>query len=195
MYDIKERYKSKSTGTANDAILLAVLLTFLFSRAYHFRMERYMSQQRVEIIKNYYRKWELADSTLKAPHPIYGRNNRPSRSLINWPSSGKIWIHKVRRRSARSVENITAAEASVEESPKVSLTRLSVALIFSVTLLWGILRNDLGLHPYKIKWTQELKPLDHQKHRMFVNWAEQQLKNYSDFYRKIFFSDRIFKSI
>ena len=58
----------------------------------------------------------------------------------------------VRQRSARSVEeNIAAAVASVEESPNVSLTRRSQALGISVTSLWRILRNDLGLHPYKIK--------------------------------------------
>ena len=33
--------------------------------------------------------------------------------------------------------------------------------------------------------TQELKSLDHQKRRMFVNWAQKQLENDSDFYRKI----------
>ena len=86
----------------------------------------------------------------------------------------------VRQRSARRVQNIAAAEASVEESPNVSLTRRSQALGISVTSLWRILRNDLGLHPYKSKLTQELKPLDHQKRRMFVNWAEQQLDNDSD---------------
>ena len=87
----------------------------------------------------------------------------------------------VRQRSARSIENIAAAEASVE-SPNVSLTRRPEALGMSVASLWRILRNDLGLHPYKL--TQELKPLDHQKRRMFVNWAEHQLENDSDFYRK-----------
>ena len=95
----------------------------------------------------------------------------------------------VRQRSARSVENIAAANASVEESPNVSLTRSSQALDIYVTSLWRILRNDLGLHPYKTKLTQELKPLDHQKRRMFVNWVEQQLENDSDFYRRIIFSD------
>ena len=43
---------------------------------------------------------------------------------------------------------------------------------------------------HKIKLSQELKPLDHQKRRMFLNWAEQQLENDSDFYRKIIFSDK-----
>ena len=79
----------------------------------------------------------------------------------------------VRQRSARSVENIAAAQA----------------LGISVTSLWRILRNILGLHPYKIKLTQELKLLDHQKRRIFVNWGEQQLDNDLDFYRKIIFSD------
>ena len=37
--------------------------------------------------------------------------------------------------------------------------------------------------------TQELKPLDDQKRRIFVNGAEQQLENDSDFYRKIIFND------
>ena len=36
---------------------------------------------------------------------------------------------------------------------------------------------------------QELKPLHHQKRRMFVNWSEQQPENDSDFYQKIIFSD------
>ena len=36
---------------------------------------------------------------------------------------------------------------------------------------------------------QDRKPLEHQKRRMFLNWAEQQLENDSDFYRKIIFSD------
>ena len=82
----------------------------------------------------------------------------------------------VRQISARSIEYIAAAEASVEESPNVYLTRRSQALSISVTL-WRILRNDLPLHPKQIKLMQELKPLDHQKRGMFVNWAEQQLEN------------------
>ena len=39
-------------------------------------------QQRVEIIKIYYRNSESVASTLRALRPIYGRNNRASRSTI-----------------------------------------------------------------------------------------------------------------
>ena len=94
----------------------------------------------------------------------------------------------VRQRNARSVENIAAASASIEEDSNQSLTRRSQALGISVRPLWRIFQKNLSLHPYKMKLTQELKPLDDQKRRMFVNWAEQQLENDPDFHRKILFS-------
>ena len=61
-------------------------------------------------------------STLR---PIYGRHNRPSRLTIerqNVPVP-------VRQRSARRVQNIAAAEASVKN---VSLTRCYQALMASL---------------------------------------------------------------
>ena len=55
-----------------------------------------------------------------------------------------------------------------------------------------ILRRWASLwRPCTIKLTQELKPLDHHKRRMFVNWAEQQLENDSDFYEKSFSAMRL----
>ena len=45
-------------------------------------MERNTSQQRVKVIKIYYRNSESVASTLKALLPIYGRRNRPTRSTI-----------------------------------------------------------------------------------------------------------------
>ena len=67
-------------------------------------------------------------STLRSLRPIYGRNYRPSRSLVeNFESTGTVQNvpEPVGQRSARSVENIAAAEASVDESPNVSLKRRS----------------------------------------------------------------------
>ena len=42
-------------------------------------MEIYTSQQRLEVIKIYYRN---SESKLRAQRPIYSRNNHPSRSTI-----------------------------------------------------------------------------------------------------------------
>ena len=110
------RYKSRARGTANDAIFLAALLTFIFSKVCHFRMERYTSEQRVEIIKIYYRNSESVASTLRTLRPIYGRNNRPSRTTIQrlvekFESTGIVQnvAVPVRQRSVRSVENIASA--------------------------------------------------------------------------------------
>ena len=120
-------------------------------------------------------------STLRTLRLICGRNNRPSRSTIEYlvatfESTGAVQNVSVsgRQKSARSVEKIAAAEVSVEDVCDVVMANFA---------------NDLGLHPYKIKFTQELKPLYYQKCRMFVNWAEQQLETDSDFYRKIIFSN------
>ena len=135
---------------------------------------------------------------VRALRSIYGRNNRASRSIIErlletFESTGtvqKVTV-PVRQRSARSVENIAGAEASVEEGPNVAFTRRSQTLGISVTSLWRISRNDIGLHFYKSKLTHELKPLDHQKRRMFLNWAEQQLEYVSEFIVKSFSAMRL----
>ena len=126
------RYKSRATATANDVISLAALLTFLFSKVGHFIMERHKIQQQVEIINIYYRHSESVASTLRALHRIYGRNNRPSRSTIERPvqkfestSTAQNVTLPVRQRRALHVDSIAAIEASVEESPNVSLTSSS----------------------------------------------------------------------
>ena len=128
----QDHYKSRPT-TENDAIFLAALLTLLFSKVYPFM---------TEIIKIYYQNLESVASTLRSLRPIYGRNNRSSRSTIErlmekFESTGIVqnFPVPVRQRSDPSVENVVAAETSVEESPNVSLTRRFQALGISVTSL------------------------------------------------------------
>ena len=67
-------------------------------------------------------------STLRALRPNDGRNNRPSRSKFQrlvekFESTGTVQNVPVpvRQRTARSVANIAAAEASVEERRWASL--------------------------------------------------------------------------
>ena len=83
---------------------------------------------------------------------MYSGNNRPSRStierlVVKLETTGTVQnvSMPVRQRSVRSVKQAAAAEASVDESPNVYLSRRSSqALGISMTLLWRILRNDLG---------------------------------------------------
>ena len=45
-------------------------------------MVKFTNQQRLEIIKNYYRKSESVVATLRALTPIFNRNNRPTRQAV-----------------------------------------------------------------------------------------------------------------
>ena len=45
-------------------------------------MVKFTNQQRLEIIKNYYRNSESVVATLRALTPIFGRNNRPTRQAV-----------------------------------------------------------------------------------------------------------------
>lgn len=111
-------------------------------------------------MKIYYRNSELVAST--------------SRELRveNFQSSDIVQnvLVLVRPRNARSVDNVAAANASIEEDSNQCLAIRSQMLGISVTSLLQILKNDLGLHYCKIKLTQNFKRFDHQKRCMFANF-------------------------
>ncbi|KAL4704859.1 hypothetical protein ACJJTC_019437 [Scirpophaga incertulas] len=61
----------------------------------------------------------------------------------------------------QSAENIAAVRESVQENPRKSISRRSQELVLFATSTWRIVRRDLGLHPYEIQLTKELKASDH----------------------------------
>ena len=131
----------------------------------------------MEIIKNYYRNSESVVATLRELTPIFGRNNRPIRQAVRaivdkFEAKFTLLDVPVPKRSiARSEEIIAAVSASIKNEPNQSIPRRSQELGSAQTTLWRIMRKDIGLHAFKIKLTQELKPLDHLKRRNFSNWA------------------------
>ena len=133
-------------------------------------MVKFTNQQRLEIIKNYYRNSESAVATLRALTPIFGRNNRPTRQAVRAIGDKfetKFTLLDVpvpkRRHIARSEEIIAAVNASIQNERNQSIPRRSQELGITQTTLWRIMPKDLGLHAFKIKLTQELNPLDHLK--------------------------------
>ena len=154
-------------------------------------MNKYKIEQRVQIIKIYDQNNESVRKMFRALREFYGRNNRPAESTIRrlvnkFQSSGTLtdMIVPVRERNARSKANIAAVNESVHENPNLSVPRRSQELGISQTSTWRIWRKDLGLHPYKIQWTQELKPNDHSLRRRFVDWALEQLEVGANFGKK-----------
>lgn len=159
-------------------------------------MERYTIQQRVEIVKIYYQNQCSVRLSFRALRPIYGLRGRPAESTIRrlirkFETTGSVADEAVpvRQRNARSLENIVAVRDSVRENPRQSIPRRAQELGLSATSTWRIMRRDLGLHPYKVQLTQELKPNDHRQRRVFADWALEHLAADPDFGKKIIFSD------
>ena len=126
-------------------------------------MVKFTNQQRLEIMKNYYRNSESVVATLRALTTIFGRNNRPTRQAVRaivYKFETKFTLLDVpvpkKSRIARSEEIIAAVSASNENEPNQSIPRRSHELDIVQTTLWRIMRKDLGLHTFKIKLTQEL---------------------------------------
>ena len=121
---------------------------------------------------------ESVVTTLRALTPIVGRNNRPTRQAVRAivdKFETKFTLLDVpvpkRRRIAQREEIIAAVSASIQNEPNQSIPRRSQELGIAQTTMWRIMRKDLGLHAFKIKLTQELKPLNHLKRRNFSNWS------------------------
>ena len=99
---------------------------------------------------------------------IFGRNNVPTKRTIyrvvnDFEKRGSVGDRPKHgpQLSARSAENITAAQESVQNNPSTSIRRRAQELCLQRTTLATILHKDLHIFPYKIQLTQELLPQDH----------------------------------
>ena len=95
-------------------------------------MVKFTNQQRLEIIKNYYRNSESVVATLRALTPIFSHNNRPTRQAVRAivdKFETKFTLLDVpvpkRRRIARSTKIIAAVNASIKNEPNQSIPRRS----------------------------------------------------------------------
>ena len=150
-------------------------------------MDGYSIQQYVQIIKLFYQNGCSVRATNRKLRPFYGRHNRPTdrtiRNVVDkFESTNLSRPTPVRRRNARSAENIAAVRESVREYPRQSISRRSQELGLSQTTTRRILRRDLGLHPYKIQSTQELKVNDRRQRRVFAEWALERLATDPNFH-------------
>lgn len=159
-------------------------------------MVRYTLQQRIEIVKIHYKNGENFAVTVRKTKALFGRREAPSRPAIvklveKFELLGQVSDVKNRNRVRRSrtTENIAAVARSVEENPGLSIPRRSLELDIPQTTLHRILHKDLSLKAFKVQLTQELKPVDHHKRRIFADWVLQMHQNDPDFHRKIIFSD------
>ncbi|XP_075149038.1 uncharacterized protein LOC142222673 [Haematobia irritans] len=84
---------------------------------------------------------------------------------------------------------MAAVRDSVAEEPSTSTRRRAQQLHLSRSSLMNIMHKDLHLHAYKVQLSQELKPLDHSKHREWAEWFQEMATVDDQFSKKIIFSD------
>ena len=135
-------------------------------------------------------------ATLRALTPIFGLNSRPTRQAVRavvdkFETKFTLLDFQVpkRRCTARSEEIIASVSASIQIEPNQSIPRRTQELGIAKTTLLRIMRKYLGLHAFKIKLTQKLKPLGHLKRRNFSIWALAKLEENEEIHRKIIYSD------
>jgi len=155
-------------------------------------MEDHNVEQRVQIIKFYYQNQYSVQEIFHVLRDFYPHHNRLAESTIRrlvakFESTGSINNQPtlVRRRNARSAENIAAVRESVQENPRrVNFSSFTRTWPFA-TSTWRILRRGLGLHSYKIQLIQELKVNDHRQRRVFTDWVLEQLEVNPNFAKQI----------
>lgn len=159
-------------------------------------MEKYSINQRVLIVKTFYQNQSSITVTMRKLREIFGRNNVPTKRTIyrvvnDFEERGSVGDRPKHgpQRTARSAENITAAQESVQNNPSTSIRRRAQELGLQRTSLATILHKDLHLFPFKIQLTQELLPQDHLRRRTYAKRMLQLAHDNPDFHEKIIMSD------
>lgn len=153
-------------------------------------------QQRIQVMKSYYRNNESPTATVRELRVILGRNAAPTESSVRKlirkleVTGSLLNVKKTGRpRSVRTQETIDLVRDNVTASPRKSVRRRAQQLNLSPSSLHAILTKDLKLHAYKIQLTQELKPADHGKRCRFAQWVLARQAENENFTKQIIFSD------
>ena len=84
-------------------------------------------------------------------------------------------------RNKRFDENISTVSENFEKNPWTFIQHRSQQLGINRQTLNNILRKHLHLKLYKMQLVQEIKPVDHELRRHFVEWCLQSHVNLFDF--------------
>ena len=134
-----------------------------FSLACNLTIDRLTNEQRLQIIELFYRNSCWVRNVHRALLPFYGRHSRLSEQSIRkivTKYHTKFTLLDIKPPTRLREENIAAVSASVTEDREMSIRRRSQQLGLCYSTVWKILRNDLGVKPFKIQLLEELKPAD-----------------------------------
>jgi len=113
------------------------------------------------------RAWRTKFKSSDAPNRsaiLYNYNKLENTGSVNYiPRKETVISHK--RENAKII-----IEESVKEDASLSIRKLSVAAQISYGTTRSVLRDDLGLKPYRRQIVHELEPADYEKRVKFANW-------------------------
>jgi hypothetical protein len=92
-------------------------------------------------------------------------------------TTGTVSKGKSSGRPPVSDEIVEDLRERVEETPQISVARLSQQSGVPRSTCHKIIKNRLQLHPYKISVIQELQPADYQSRVEYCNWFQNHLNN------------------
>jgi inhibitor of nuclear factor kappa-B kinase subunit alpha len=159
-----------------------------------FKMARLTSDQRIFVVKNYYKTKCVTDVQRKFNHQF--KNTKLSRKHIykivqkferlgtvaDAPRTG-------RPRCSRSEENVSTLRVMLMNSPEKSVRRSSSETGIPRTCIHDILKKDLKLFPYKIQIMQKLSITDQVQRLDFCRWAADVADTYADAFKDVWFTD------
>ena len=151
---------------ANSWVLLADWIKFLsFWINFLWQIESkfdamncYTKDQRILIVKTFYKCEKSYIRTIRSLQGILGRRNVPNETTIRrlikkFEESGSVMdMHSsVHKCSVRSPQKIDAVRRSVAADPTTSLRHRSQQLGMARSTLHTVLKKDLHLYPFKIQ--------------------------------------------
>lgn len=157
-------------------------------------MPRYSTSEKTTLLEAYLRSGSC-DSARRvfaqrfplAPQPP---NSTILRLLEKFRSTGSLCnVLSAREPYLVNEEKLTEIQGEILAHPTLSVRKLSQQVGICKTTVHKVLRNDLGLYPFRATVTHQLLPADHAARVHFCEWYTNLTENVPHFAETCYFSD------
>lgn len=160
-------------------------------------MAAYSKEEKIKIVEFYFATKSVTQTQRNFRRHFKART-APCRNtvlsltekFIREGSVGNLWEGSTgTSRSARTEEMIMKAKDIIERNPRAPVRHLSQQVGVSLSSARRILREDLGLYPYKIWTRQKLTPKNMMDRVAFCKWFMRKCRASDAFLHSVWFTD------
>lgn len=160
-------------------------------------MDKYSTQDHIKLVAFYYECGRNITLTLRKWSSEYKNRPKPNpdtvRKLIaRFEQTGSVLANNENRGSpvrVKTPDNLQAIENLVQKDKNLSIRQLALRLGISVGSTWSIMREDLGIYPYKTQIRHEIPPSAIEKRYNFAAEMLELIDNKTLKIKNIIFSD------